>query len=98
MYRQRFGLTGHPLPKNAQGKTFFDKTPGYKKLSRAFAQLAKDPGLAVATADAGGGKTAAIRNLCGQRPQPAERPAGRDDVVFRLKFNDGALGACRLLP
>ena len=36
MYRQRFGLTGHPLPKDAQGKTFFDKGPGYKKLERAF--------------------------------------------------------------
>jgi MSHA biogenesis protein MshM len=70
MYRQRFGFTGHPLPKNAQGKTFFDKTPGYKKLQRSFQQLAKDPGLAVLTADAGLGKTAAIRNLCAQLPQP----------------------------
>ena len=23
MYRQRFGLTGHPFPKNAAGKTLF---------------------------------------------------------------------------
>jgi type II secretory pathway predicted ATPase ExeA len=70
MYRQRFGFTSHPLPKNAQGKTFFDKTPGYKKLSRAFGQLTKDAGLGVETADAGIGKTAAIRNLCTQLPQP----------------------------
>src|SRR3990170_880246 len=70
MYRQRFGLSGHPLPKDAQGKTFFDKSPGYQKLERAFRQLVEDPGLGVLTADAGVGKTAAIRNLCGQLPRP----------------------------
>ncbi len=70
MYRQRFGLSAHPLPKDAQGKTFFDKSPGYKKLDRAFRQLASDPGLGVLTAEAGVGKTAAIRNLCGQLPRP----------------------------
>jgi type II secretory pathway predicted ATPase ExeA len=70
MYRQRFGLSGHPLPKNAQGKTFFERSPGYKKLERAFRQLARDPGLGVLTADAGVGKTAAIRNLCAQLPKP----------------------------
>jgi len=70
MYRQRFGLCGHPLPKNAQGKTFFDRAAGYKKLERAFQQLARDPGLGVLTADAGVGKTAAIRNLCAQLPKP----------------------------
>jgi len=70
MYRQRFGLTAHPLPKDAQGKTFFDKSPGYKKLDRAFRQLIDDPGLGVLTAEAGVGKTAAIRNLCGQLPRP----------------------------
>jgi type II secretory pathway predicted ATPase ExeA len=70
MYRQRFNLNGHPLPKDAQGKTFFDKGPGYKKLDRAFRQLATDPGLGVLVADAGVGKTAAIRNLCMQLPRP----------------------------
>src|SRR5213593_3701869 len=70
MYRQRFGLSGHPLPKDAQGKTFFDKGLGYKKLERAFRQLVEDPGLGVLTADAGVGKTAAIRNLCAQLPRP----------------------------
>src|SRR5438445_396311 len=70
MYRQRFGLTGHPLPKNAQGKTFFDKSPGFKKLERAFRQLIADPGLGVLTADAGVGKTAALRHLCAQLPKP----------------------------
>jgi type II secretory pathway predicted ATPase ExeA len=70
MYRQRFGFTGHPLPKNAQGQTFFDQSPGYQKLAHAFRQLVDDPGLGVLTADAGVGKTAAIRNLCAQLPRP----------------------------
>jgi MSHA biogenesis protein MshM len=70
MYRQRFSLSGHPLPKNAQGKTFFDKTPAYRKLERAFRQTIDDPGLGVLTAEAGMGKTAAIRNLCAQLPRP----------------------------
>lgn len=68
--KQRFGLTGYPLPKNAQGKTFFDKSPGYGKLQRCFQQLLTDPGLGVLTAEAGIGKTAAIRNLCMALPRP----------------------------
>src|SRR3972149_2918360 len=70
MYRQRFGLTGHPLPKDAEGKTFFEGSPGYKKLARAFRQLAEEPGVGVVTADAGVGKTAAVRNLCAALPRP----------------------------
>jgi type II secretory pathway predicted ATPase ExeA len=70
MYRRRFGLIHHPLPKGAQGKTFFAESPGYGRLARRFAQLADDPGLGVVTADAGVGKTAAMRNLCGTLPQP----------------------------
>src|SRR6516165_6758976 len=70
MYRQRFGLTSYPLPKDAQGKTFFDKSPGFQKLQRAFRQLLADPGLGVLTADAGVGKTAALRHLCAQLPKP----------------------------
>src|ERR671923_218518 len=70
MYRQRFGLTGLPLLKDAQGKTFFEKSPGFKKLERAFRQLIDDPGVGVLTADAGVGKTAAMRHLCAQLPKP----------------------------
>jgi MSHA biogenesis protein MshM len=70
MYRQRFDLTHNPIPKNAQGKTFFDKGPGYQRLRRRFAQLVEDPGLGVLTADAGVGKTAAVRNLCAELPRP----------------------------
>jgi MSHA biogenesis protein MshM len=68
--KHRFGLTSYPLPKNAQGKTFFDKSPGYVRLSKSFQQLVDDPGLGVLTAEAGVGKTAAIRNLCMQLPRP----------------------------
>jgi type II secretory pathway predicted ATPase ExeA len=70
MYRQRFGLTGHPLPKNATGKTFFEKIPGYQKLKKRFTELSLDPGLGILTADPGMGKTAAIRNLCAGLPKP----------------------------
>ena len=70
MYRHRFAFTGHPLPKNAQGKTFFEKSTGYARVARAFRQLAEEPGLGVLTGDAGVGKTAAIRNLCGALPRP----------------------------
>ena len=44
MYRQRFERTATPLAKNAQGKTFFDKTPGHQRLRRRFTQLAQEPG------------------------------------------------------
>lgn len=70
MYRKRFGFTCHPLPKNAQGKTFFDKSPGYAQLERRFKQLVDDPGLGILTAEAGVGKTAAMRQLCSKLPQP----------------------------
>lgn len=70
MYRQRFGLTGHPLAKSVQGKTYFDKSPGYQRLDKAFTRLSRDPGLGILTAEAGVGKTAAIRNLCARLPRP----------------------------
>jgi len=71
--KQRFDLKDYPLPRSAQGKTFFDKAPGYKRLQRNFQQLIDDPGLGVLTAEAGVGKTAAIRNLCQQLPRPDYR-------------------------
>ena len=73
MYRQRFGFTGHPLPKDARGKTFCADLPGYQRLSTVFQQLLDERGLAVLTGDAGTGKTAAIRNLCHQLPSPDHR-------------------------
>lgn len=73
MYRKRFGLTGHPLPKDARGKTFFDKAPGFVRLRRAFSLLCEDRGLGVLTGDAGVGKTAALRQLCHRLPSPDHR-------------------------
>ncbi len=70
MYRKRFGLTGHPMPKSAQGKTFFDKTANYDRLRRAFGRLIDEPSLGALTGDPGVGKTAAIRNLCAALPKP----------------------------
>jgi MSHA biogenesis protein MshM len=68
--KHRFNLTTYPFPKNAQGKTFYDKSPGYGRLARSFQQLLDDPGLGVLSAEAGVGKTAAVRNLCMQLPRP----------------------------
>lgn len=73
MYRKRFGLTHHPLPKDAHGRTFCELGPGYARLARAFAQLRDDPGLGVLTGEAGVGKTAALRHLCRALPQPDYR-------------------------
>lgn len=70
MYRKRFGLTNHPFAKAAQGDSFFDGSPGYTRLKSCFKQLIDDPGLAVLTAEPGTGKTAALRNLCGELPRP----------------------------
>ncbi len=70
MYRRRFSLTHHPLPKNASGKTFFDQGPSFQRLARRFQQLIEEPGLGVLTADPGTGKTAGIRHLCAALPQP----------------------------
>lgn len=62
--KRTFGLTGFPLPKNAEGKTYFAESPGHQRFSRAFRQLIDDPGLGVLTGDAGVGKTVAIRHDC----------------------------------
>jgi MSHA biogenesis protein MshM len=69
-YRSRFGLTHHPLPRDASGKSFFDQTAGYQHLEMYFQELVDEPGLGVLTAEPGVGKTAAIRNLCVQLPEP----------------------------
>jgi type II secretory pathway predicted ATPase ExeA len=68
--KARFALTHHPLPKSAQGKTFFDKAQGYGRLRRAFQQTIEDRTLGVLSGDPGVGKTTAIRNLIGELPRP----------------------------
>ncbi|MFQ5601583.1 MAG: ExeA family protein [Candidatus Krumholzibacteriia bacterium] len=73
MYRKRFGLTGHPLPKDAKGKTFCEIGPGHQRLRKAFERLGEEPGLGVLTGEAGVGKTAALRNLCAELPSPDYR-------------------------
>lgn len=69
MYRQRFGLSSHVFPQDAQGDTYIEG-PGYARLKRRFEMLAREPGLGAVEGDAGVGKTAAMRNLCGQLPRP----------------------------
>ena len=70
MYRKRFGLSGHPLPKNAQGKTFYDKSTGYARLRRAFLQTIEDRTFGVLSGEPGVGKTTAVRNLIGELARP----------------------------
>lgn len=70
MYRKRFGLRAHPLPKNACGKTFYAGGERFARLSRVFHWLACEPGLATLTGEAGVGKTAALRHLCAGLPKP----------------------------
>jgi len=82
MYRQRFGLTGHPFPKNAQGKTFFTEHEGYKRLERGFQLLTEEPGLGLLTAEPGVGKTAAIRNLTQALPRPQYRVVYLSDTAI----------------
>jgi type II secretory pathway predicted ATPase ExeA len=68
--KTRFSLTHYPLPKNAQGKTCFDKSPGHGRLRRAFQQTIEDRTLGILSGDPGVGKTTAIRNLIAELPRP----------------------------
>jgi MSHA biogenesis protein MshM len=68
--KSRFSLTHYPLPKNAQGKTFFDKGASYTRLRRAFQQTVEDRTVGVLWGDPGVGKTSAIRNLIAELPKP----------------------------
>src|SRR5260370_2981810 len=68
--KARFSLTHYPLPKNAQGKTFFDKGPGYGRLRRALQQTIDDHTVGVLSGEPGVGKTTAIRNLIADLPKP----------------------------
>jgi len=69
-YRSRFNLTHHPLPRDAQGATFFSETQSLAQLDILFHDLLDEPGLGLLTGEAGVGKTAAIRNLCSQLAAP----------------------------
>jgi type II secretory pathway predicted ATPase ExeA len=69
MYTKRFGLRGHPLPKDACGKTFYDGGERFARFARLFHWLTLEPGLATLTGEAGVGKTAALRHLCATLPK-----------------------------
>jgi len=69
MYLQRFGLHSHVFPQGACGKTFTE-TARFALLRRRFLRLVHDPGLGVLSAEAGLGKTSAMRHLCGELPRP----------------------------
>jgi len=73
MYRKRFGLHSHPLPKDACGSSFYEGGDLFARLRRVFNWLADEPGLATLTGDAGVGKTAALRHLCSMLPRPEHR-------------------------
>jgi MSHA biogenesis protein MshM len=68
--RARFSLTHYPLPKNAQGKTFYDQSTSFARLRRAFRQTVEDHTVGVLWGDPGVGKTTAIRNLIADLPRP----------------------------
>jgi len=68
--KTRFEVTHYPLPKSAQGKTFYDKNAGYGRLRRAFRQTIEDHTLGVLSGEAGVGKTTAMRNLTGELTRP----------------------------
>jgi MSHA biogenesis protein MshM len=70
MYRKRFGLHSHPLPRDACGNTFYPGGDRFVRLSRVFHWLACEPGLATLTGEAGVGKTAALRHLCAGLSKP----------------------------
>lgn len=73
MYRKRFGLHSHPLPKNACGASYYEGGEAFTRLRRTFLWLADQPGLATLTGEAGVGKTAALRHLCSMLPRPEYR-------------------------
>jgi MSHA biogenesis protein MshM len=73
MYRKRFGLVDHPLPRDATGDSFYAGGDGYARLQRVFHWLAAEPGLGMLTGEAGVGKTAALRNLCSELSIPEHR-------------------------
>lgn len=68
-WRERFGMSGPPLPRGAAGETFFEQDPHFQRLARVFAWLAAEPGIGVVTGEPGVGKTSAMRHLCRELPQ-----------------------------
>ena len=68
-WRERFHMSGPPLPRGVVGDTFFEGDPHFQRLARVFAWLAAEPGIGVVTGEPGVGKTAAMRHLCRSLPR-----------------------------
>ena len=83
MYRKRFGLTHHPLPRDVGGDGFYNQDEAYVRLRRVFRWLADEPGLGMLTGEPGVGKTAAIRNLCAELSTPEYRVLYLCDTAVR---------------
>jgi len=75
MYRKRFGLHAHPLPKDACGKTFYTGGDSFTRLERIFHWLARDPGLVLKRFElrAGGGRAS-------RGGDATRRPAHRREI------------------
>ena len=48
-YRQRFGFTHHPIPRDAAGPAYLSLTPGYNQLESHSHDLLDEPGLGLLT-------------------------------------------------
>ena len=82
-WRERFNMSGPPLPRGVAGDTFFEGDPNFQRLARVFAWLAAEPGIGVITGEPGVGKTAAMRHLCRSLPQHEHRIVYLSDTTVK---------------
>lgn len=90
-WRERFGMSGPPLPKGATGETFFDQSPHFRRLARVFDWLTAEPGIGVVIGEPGVGKTSAMRHLCRALPLHEHR------VLYLADTNVKPLDLYRML-
>jgi MSHA biogenesis protein MshM len=82
-WRERFDMSGPPLPRDAAGETFFDQGPHFQRLARVFAWLTAEPGIGVVTGEPGVGKTSAMRHLCRALPLHEHRVVYLGDTTVK---------------
>ena len=82
-WRERFNMSGPPLPRGVAGDTFFEGDPNFQRLARIFAWLAAEPGIGVVTGEPGVGKTAAMRHLCRSLPRHEHRIVYLGDTTVK---------------
>jgi MSHA biogenesis protein MshM len=82
-WRERFNMSGPPLPRDAAGETFFDQGPHFQRLARVFAWLTAEPGIGVVTGEPGVGKTSAMRHLCRALPLHEHRVVYLGDTTVK---------------